>query len=311
MSTEASSSPCSGRSRTPTWASRTSSRRRRLLLRRQRSRHRHLHALPPQFIGGTNADTGNSGASPRSPAPRRGRGIRRSRTAAGPTRCGARSRARRRSTDPTFDNSVVGEQVDNAGGVEWDQYATGAGLPNDGSQRSSRSSPAALCHRSCRSTRRTRARCRACRSTSPSAPSTPTGRRTRAGRFAIRSSAPTPAPQRDGGRRWQRGHHTHRGARVGADTVVAFLDFNNNGTREVAEPQASAPATFVDNVTRGAPWRSPATGRAAAAARASRCSSRSTATRRRPSPFRRRSSPAAAAPAPRQSTRRSPRSRSR
>ena len=29
--------------------------------------------------------------------------------------------------NPTFDNTVVGEQVDNAGGVEWDQYATGDG----------------------------------------------------------------------------------------------------------------------------------------------------------------------------------------
>lgn len=32
--------------------------------------------------------------------------------------------------------------------------------------------------------------------------------------------------------------------------VVAFLDFNNDGIRETAEPQASALATFVDSVPR-------------------------------------------------------------
>ena len=41
---------------------------------------------------------------------------------------------------------------------------------------------------------------------------------------------------------------TDPGTNAGPDTVVAFVDFNNNGTREVAEPQASALATFVDSV---------------------------------------------------------------
>jgi hypothetical protein len=41
---------------------------------------------------------------------------------------------------------------------------------------------------------------------------------------------------------------TDPGANAGADTVVAFVDFNNDGTREPAEPQASALGTFVDNV---------------------------------------------------------------
>ena len=41
---------------------------------------------------------------------------------------------------------------------------------------------------------------------------------------------------------------TDPGTNAGADTVVAFVDFNNNGTREAAEPQASALATFVDSV---------------------------------------------------------------
>ena len=41
---------------------------------------------------------------------------------------------------------------------------------------------------------------------------------------------------------------TDPGTLAGNDTVVAYVDFNNNGTREPAEPQASALATFVDTV---------------------------------------------------------------
>ena len=65
---------------------------------------------PPRFIGGTNADTGNSGRlrseatgaglAPWSALPGAGVGPR------APTRCGARSRARRRATAPTFDDTV-------------------------------------------------------------------------------------------------------------------------------------------------------------------------------------------------------------
>ena len=46
---------------------------------------------------------------------------------------------------------------------------------------------------------------------------------------------------------------TDPGTNAGADTVVAFLDFNNDGARQAAEPQASALATFVDSVRRRAP----------------------------------------------------------
>ena len=63
---------------------------------------------------------------------------------------------------------------------------------------------------------------------------------------------------------------TDPGTNAGADTVVAFVDFNNNGTREPAEPQASALATFVDSIPPSCTSRSAATGPAAAAARASR-----------------------------------------
>jgi hypothetical protein len=38
------------------------------------------------------------------------------------------------------------------------------------------------------------------------------------------------------------------GANAGADTIVAFVDFNNDGARQAAEPQASSLATFVDSI---------------------------------------------------------------
>jgi hypothetical protein len=38
------------------------------------------------------------------------------------------------------------------------------------------------------------------------------------------------------------------GTNAGGDTISAFVDFNDNGTREPNEPQASALATFVDNI---------------------------------------------------------------
>jgi hypothetical protein len=42
---------------------------------------------------------------------------------------------------------------------------------------------------------------------------------------------------------------TDPGAVAGDDTIVAFVDFNNDGLRGLAEPQASALATVVDNVS--------------------------------------------------------------
>jgi hypothetical protein len=60
------------------------------------------------------------------------------------------------------------------------------------------------------------------------------------------------------------------GANAGADTIVAFVDFNNDGARQAAEPQASSLATFLDSIARRARSRSAATVPAAAAARASR-----------------------------------------
>ena len=84
---------------------------------------------PPRFIGGTNADTGNSGGM-----------IEATGTGLAPWSAyqalewGPDSNQiwgkvdAAASTAPTFDDTVLGEPVDNAGGVEWDEDATGAGL---------------------------------------------------------------------------------------------------------------------------------------------------------------------------------------
>lgn len=41
---------------------------------------------------------------------------------------------------------------------------------------------------------------------------------------------------------------TDPGTNAGADTVIAYVDFNNDGTRQPVKPQASALGTFVDGV---------------------------------------------------------------
>ena len=41
---------------------------------------------------------------------------------------------------------------------------------------------------------------------------------------------------------------TDPGINAGADTVVAFIDFNNDGAREALRAAGSALATFVDSV---------------------------------------------------------------
>ncbi|HEX5923458.1 MAG TPA: hypothetical protein VFY45_06475 [Baekduia sp.] len=145
---------------------------------------------PPRFIGGTNADTGNSGGFAEVPGTTPWSRYQALEFGGGPNQVWGKIEGAAASTDPTFDNTVVGEQVDNAGGVEWDHYATGPGLANR-RPRPSGSSPAAPCRRRCRSTRRTQGPPRAYQSTSPSVPSTPTACPMPGGRCATRSPGST------------------------------------------------------------------------------------------------------------------------
>jgi hypothetical protein len=203
---------------------------------------------PPQFIGGTNADTGNSGGFAEVPGTTAWSRYQALAYGSADNEVWGKINGAASSPNPTFDDTVVGEQVDNAGGVEWDQYAT-TGLPANASATFSLVARSAVPS--------------ALQINPPNAGSpkgvpinftvgafdtngTPYAGKTI--RYAITGVNATPTTLTatvgpDGN-----AVITDPGTNAGADTVVAFLDFNNNGTREPAEPQASALATFVDNV---------------------------------------------------------------
>ncbi|HEX6620607.1 MAG TPA: hypothetical protein VF024_13155, partial [Solirubrobacteraceae bacterium] len=83
---------------------------------------------PPQFIGGTNADTGNSGGFAEVPGTTAWSRYQALAFGSADNEVWGKIDNAAAADAPTFDDSVVGEQVDNAGGVEWDQYVT-SGTP--------------------------------------------------------------------------------------------------------------------------------------------------------------------------------------
>jgi hypothetical protein len=205
---------------------------------------------PPRFIGGTNADTGNSGGfvevlenSPQWSA------YQALEFGGGPDQIwgkvqGAGAQATAAGT--VFDNSVVGEPVDNAGGVEWVQSMT-TPLANNATTSFAllirNAVPSAL-------------------QLSPSNAGAPQGVPVTITATATDSTGRPYAGRR---LRWNitganpgsgstllaangTGAIVDPGRNAGADTIVAFVDFNDNGAREAVEPQASALATFIDNV---------------------------------------------------------------
>ena len=202
---------------------------------------------PPRFIGGTNADTGNSGGFAEVPETTPWSQYQALEYGSGPTEVWGKIEGAATSTAPTLDNTVVGEQVDNAGGVEWDQYATGPGLATQATATFSlvaRSAvPSAL-------------------QINPPNAGAPkgvpinftvgafdtnavpyAGRALRYSITGVNVGSGTVTIGSDGN-----AVITDPGTNAGADTIVAFLDFNNDGARQAAEPQASALATFVDSV---------------------------------------------------------------
>ncbi len=199
---------------------------------------------PPRFIGGTNADTGNSG------------GFEEVLDGGLPPWSTYQAlpypdvwdliEAAASSATPTFNGSVVGTQVDNAGGVEWDQRVT-TPLPNNASQsfamRVRNAVPAAL-------------------RLEPSNAGSPRGvpinftalaTDTNGTPYAGRTLRYTIVGANAGSGSRVLGANgtatiTDPGTVAGADTVIAFVDFNNDGIRQPVEPQASALGRFVDNL---------------------------------------------------------------
>lgn len=203
---------------------------------------------PPRFIGGTNADTGMSGGFAEisdgvSPPWSAYQALE---FGPGETQVWGKVQAAGDSTSASFDNTVVGEPVDNAGGVEWDQFVT---------------SP--LAHNATATFRVTvRNAVPSALQLTPSNAGSPRGVPITVTATALNSEG-TPYAGRT--LRWQilgvnpgsgsavlngsgQAQITDPGVNAGADTIVAFVDFSNNGSREAAEPQASSLATFVDNV---------------------------------------------------------------
>jgi hypothetical protein len=205
---------------------------------------------PPRFIGGTNADTGNSGGfseqtggASTSPPWSRYQALA---FGSGDNEVWGKVEAAADNANPSFDNTVIGDSVDNAGGVEWDQYLT-TPIPPAATRRfelvARNAVPSAL-------------------QLSPSNAGSPRG---------VPINVTATATNTDGvpyaglTLRWTitganpgesnatldangQATITDPGTNAGADTIVAFVDFNNDGARQDAEPQASSLATFVDNV---------------------------------------------------------------
>ena len=202
---------------------------------------------PPRFIGGTNADTGNSGGFSEvtggtSPSPRWSH-YQALAWGAATTDVWPKIANAADSTAPTFDDTVVGEPVDNAGGVEWDNVSILAGATQSFELIVRNAVPALL-------------------QLTPSNAGSPRGvpinitaravntdgvpYAGRSLRYAITGANP------GGGAATldANGQATisDPGANAGGDTIVAFVDFNNDGARQPVEPQASSLATFVDQV---------------------------------------------------------------
>jgi hypothetical protein len=204
---------------------------------------------PPRFVGGTNADTGNSGGFAELLGP----------PANSPAWSAYEALAwgdgsdqvwgkveNSATTTPTFNNNVVGEQVDNAGGVEWDQFISS---PLPGSTTTSfamtvRNAVPSQLQLSPTNAGSPRGVPIVITATAKDTAGNPYAGRTL--RHQITGANPgNGTTVLDGSGSAQ---IVDPGTNAGNDTIVAFVDFNNNGTREAVEPQASALATFLDNV---------------------------------------------------------------
>jgi hypothetical protein len=208
---------------------------------------------PPRFIGGTNADTGRSGGfvevGPPSPSlpwshyqalaykfPDETDG----------NDVWSRVESAGDAATPTFDDTVVGEPVDNAGAVEWDQYldptktlAAGATASFELLVRTAL--PAALQFDQSNAGAPQGVPITFTVTAKDTADNPFTGKNLVSTITGVNPGTQSAVIGPDG-----RATVTDPGVNAGADTVISFIDLNGNGTREANEPQGSALATFVD-----------------------------------------------------------------
>jgi hypothetical protein len=203
---------------------------------------------PPRFIGGTNADTGNSGglaevlggSSPEwtSYQALEWGGL--------PHQVWGKVENAAASPGNTFDNTVLGESTDNAGGVEWRQAVESPLAPPQTRTfelvvRNAVPSALQLNPTNAGAPKGVPVRITATAKDTDGRPYA--GRTLRWTITGVNPGSGSVALGADG-----TGVITDPGTNAGNDTIVAYVDFNNDGVRQDREPQASALATFVDNV---------------------------------------------------------------
>jgi hypothetical protein len=205
---------------------------------------------PPRFVGGTNADTGRSGGFVEIPAPAPLLPWSHYQALAYSDAAGndvwTRLEQAGDAVAPSYDDTVVGEPVDNAGAVEWDQYldpatTLAAGATTSFALMVRTALPAALQFDQTNAgapqgvpiTFRVTAK--------DTADNAFSGKRLVSTITGANAGTQTATIAADG-----TASVTDPGTVAGADTIISFLDLNNNGTREPNEPQGSALATFVD-----------------------------------------------------------------
>jgi hypothetical protein len=205
---------------------------------------------PPRFIGGTNADSGNSGGfaevtggASTSPPWSSYEALAYVSTSGDDVWTKVAHAAD--ATAQSFDNTVLDTPDDNAGGVEWDLLTPG--IPVGATQHfallARNAVPAAL--------QLTPSNAGAPRGVpiSVTARAVNTDGVPYAGRvlrYTIAGpNAGSGAVTLDAN---GQGTITDPGTNAGGDVITAYLDFNNDGIRERVEPQASSLATFVDSV---------------------------------------------------------------
>jgi hypothetical protein len=199
---------------------------------------------PPRFVGGTNADTGRSGGfvevTSTSPPWSHYQAFN------WPGIWTDRVQVAGDSASPTLDDTIEGEPDDNAGGVEWDDalaapVANGAMKSYELIVRSS--APAALQFdkTNAGSPQKVPITFVATAKDTAGVPFT-----SKPLRFAITGANPLAGTATIDGN--GNASIIDPGTNAGADTIVAYVDLNNDSTREANEPQASTLATFVDNI---------------------------------------------------------------
>lgn len=205
---------------------------------------------PPRFVGGTNADTGRSGGFVEvgAPSPSLPWSHYQALAYTDPTGNDVWTRVQKAgdAATPSFDDTVVGEPVDNAGAVEWDQYLDPAQTLAAGATASFEllvrtALPAALQFDQTNAGAPQGVPITFTVTAKDTADNPFTGKRLVSAITGANPGTQSAVIGADG-----RATVTDPGTNAGPDTIVSFVDLNGNGTREANEPQGSALATFVD-----------------------------------------------------------------